>query len=312
MKKITLIAALCCFTIMFSGCESIKDSKSANADLSESSAETTSENDSSDESSGEELSSRDRDIDTDSEYVFDDAKILSDSQRDEINTYAAWISRTFKINAGVVTTDDIGDSKPSEYAEEYYNDLYSGNGILFLVNNDTGNDCFYRKGFPSKFITDSDIEMLFAEISPMIVTGDYYSAIENVLETAELKLPEYLTDSTNTLEKKDISDINEKIKDAAGDNSMNLFLTGNTGDSTTEDYARELFSKYYDKNSDSAMLVVNINDGSSYICASGNLKYMTDKQEDIQSEIKKCINSDDSSFDASKAADSFISLIDEG
>ena len=36
---------------------------------------------------------------------------------------------------------------------------------------------------------------------------------------------------------------------------MNLFLTGNTGDSTTEDYARELFSKYYDKDSDSAMLV---------------------------------------------------------
>ena len=48
------------------------------------------------------------------------------------------------------------------------------------MNNDTGNDCFYRKGFPSKFITDSDIEMLFAEISPMIVTGDYYLSLIHI------------------------------------------------------------------------------------------------------------------------------------
>ena len=160
------------------GCDEIKET---NASISQTAEETTS-----DQSPEEELSSRDREINTDTDFVFDDAGILSDGEYDSLNTYTAWIAETFKINAAVVITDDIGGKSPSEFAEEYYTGLYSGDGILFLLNNDTGNDYFYRKGVPAKFITAADIEMLCAGISPWIVTGDYIGAAERVLETAEL------------------------------------------------------------------------------------------------------------------------------
>ncbi|MGN1481900.1 TPM domain-containing protein [Porcipelethomonas sp.] len=309
MKKFTFIAVLCCFAALFSGCEDIKES---NKEPAESSAAETVEN-TDDIESSEELSSRDREINTETDFVFDDAGILNDSEWDQLNTYTAWISKTFKINAAVVTSDDIGDKKPEEYAEEYYNELYSGDGFLFLLNNDTGNDYFYRKGVPSMFITGGDIEMLFAEISPWLVTGEYFDSIEHVLETAELKLPEYLTDRSHILEKEDIKNINDKIKDAAGENSLNLFLTSDTGEKSIEDYAKENFNNYYDKNSDSAMLAVNTSDGSSYICASGSLEHIRDKQEDIQKDIKDCLKTDENGeeyFDCSQAADCFISLIE--
>ena len=61
------------------------------------------------------------------------------------------------------------------------------------------------------------------------------------------------------------------------------------------------------------MLVVNTSDGSSYICASGSLEYMKDKQEEIQSDIKECLKTDENQedyLDCSQAADYFINLIE--
>lgn len=303
MKKIIFAVVFCLLTASLVGCDEIKET---NASISETAEETTS-----DQSPEEELNSHNREINTDTDFVFDDAGILSDGEYDSLNTYTARIAETFKINAAVVITDDIGGKSPSEFAEEYYAGLYSEDGILFLLNNDTGNDYFYRKGVPAKFITAADIEMLFAEISPWIVTGDYIGAAERVLETAELKLPEYITDRTGLLEKEEISGINSILKDAAGESSLNVFLVSSTGEQTTEDYAKAKFSQYYDSDSDSAMLVINISDSSSYVCASGNMTYLTDSQADIQAAVKAGLAETDSenNFICKSAVNRFLEFI---
>lgn len=307
MKKLICTALLCLITVAFVGCNEIKET---NASVSESAAEKQNDN-SSDESYEEELRPRDREINTDTDFVFDDAGVLSADELENLNTYTAWLAKTFKINAAVVITDNIGDKEPDKYAEEYYNDLYSGDGILFLLNNDTNTDYIYRKGFPSKFIADDDIEMLFAEISPLLVKGDYMSAAKRVLETAELKLPEYITDKSGTLSKEEISELNGKLKDAAGENNLNIYLTDTIGEQTMEDYAKEKFNEYYDKDSDSAMLVIDISDGNSFICTSGNMKYLSDSQEDIQKAVRSCIKESDGkkTLDCMSAVDKLLTFI---
>ena len=99
--------------------------------------------------------------------------------------------------------------------------------------------------------------MLFAEISPLLVKGDYMSAAKRVLETAELKLPEYITDKSGTLSKEEISELNGKLKDAAGENNLNIHLTDTIGEQTMEDYAKEKFNEYYDKDSDLSLIHIS-------------------------------------------------------
>lgn len=306
MKKLICTALLCLFTVAFVGCNEIKET---NVSVSESAAEI---DNSSDESSEEELRPRDREINTDRDFVFDDAGVLSADELENLNTYTAWLAKTFKINAAVVITDNIGDKEPDKFAEEYYSDLYSGDGFLFLLNNDTNTDYIYRKGFPSKFITDDDIEMLFAEISPLLVKGDYMSAAKRVLETAELKLPEYITDKSGTLSKEEISELNDRLKDAVGENGLNVYLVNDTGEQSIEDYANEKFNNYYAVSSESnAMLVINTANGDCFVCTSGSMRYLSDSQEDIQKAVRSCIKESDGkkTVDCMSAVDKLLTFI---
>lgn len=308
MKKLICAALLCLITVAFAGCNEIKET---NASVSESAAEKQNDN-SSDESSEEELRPRDREINTDTDFVFDDADVLSADELKKLNTYTAWLAKTFKINAAVVITDNIGDKEPDKYAEEYYSDLYSGDGFLFLLNNDTNTDHVYRKGFPLKFITDDDIEMLFSEISPLLVKEDYMSAAKRVLEAVELKLPEYITDKSGTLSKEEISELNGKLKEAAGENGLNVYLINDTGEQSIDDYANEKFNDYYAESSNSnAMLVINAANGDCFVCTSGSMGYLSDSQEDIQKAVKSCIKESDGkkTVDCISAVDKLLTFI---
>lgn len=308
MKKLICAALLCLITAVFVSCNEIKET---NGSISGSDS-VKQNDDSSNESSEEELRPRDREINTDKDFVFDDAGVLSANELKNLNTYTAWLAKTFKINAAVVITGNIGDKEPDKYAEEYYSDLYSGDGFLFLLNNDTNTDYIYRKGFPSKFITDDDIEMLFSEISPLLVKEDYISAVKYVLETAEKKLPEYFTDKSGILSKEEISELNEKLKETAGENGLNVYLVNDIGEQSIEEYSNEKFIDYYAESSDSnAMFVINTANGDCFVCTSGSMGYFSDSQEDIQKAVKSCIKESDGKkiLDCMSAVDKILTFV---
>lgn len=308
MKKLICAALLCLITAVFVSCNEIKET---NGSISGSDS-VKQNDDSSNESSEEELRPRDREINTDKDFVFDDAGVLSANELKNLNTYTAWLAKTFKINAAVVITDNIGDKEPDKYAEEYYSGLYSGDGFLFLLNNDTNTDYIYRKGFPSKFITDDDIEMLFSEISPLLVKEDYISAVKYVLETAEKKLPEYFTDKSGILSKEEISELNEKLKETAGENGLNVYLVNDIGEQSIEEYSNEKFIDYYAESSDSnAMFVINTANGDCFVCTSGSMGYFSDSQEDIQKAVKSCIKESDGKkiLDCMSAVDKILTFV---
>lgn len=306
MKKILKIfSASLAALLLLTGCDKIEDKPVNNdAEISEQSSAA--------EETEPTLPERDKTIDTSTEFVFDDAKALSSSDYDALNEYTAWLSKTFRINAAVVITDDMGDKTAEEYASDYYTDLYGGsNGIMFLVNNDTGKDYILRKGAPSLFISGSDIEMLFSEISPLLVTGNYKDAINQTLQLIELSLPEFAIDRTNQMTAEEITAVNDILSGVSGENAnLSMIFIGDIGEKKISDYAKEQSDKYFIDGENSAIMVVNTQSGEYYICSQGELSSLEKEQESIKDLVSGCLTGTDGkkTFDFTAAADIFVNF----
>ncbi len=303
-KTLKIISATLALSLLLCGCNKIEDKI-----IEQSSVESQEDAQDIKEEVEATLAQRDRTFNTSTDFVFDDAKVLSDSDYSQINEYTAWLSKAFKLNIAVAITSDLADQTQEEYAAAYYKELYgSSNGILFLVNNDTGDDYILRKGVPSLFIENADIETLFLNISPLLVTGKYKEAINQTLELIELSLPEFAIDRTNSLEKAEILSINDKLYSSCSDGeSLSVIYVGNIGEKDISDYANEQAEKYLD-DSNSALMVVCTETGEFHICANGSFSGLSESQESIKDSIAQCLsgNDDKISFDYSKAADIFV------
>lgn len=306
MKKILKIfSASIAALLLLTGCDKIEDKPVNNdAEISEQSSAA--------EETEPTLPERDRTIDTSTEFVFDDAKALSSSDYDALNEYTAWLSKTFRINAAVVITDDMGDKTAEEYVSDYYTDLYGGsNGVMFLVNNDTGKDYILRKGAPSLFISGSDIEMLFSEISPLLVIGNYKDAINQTLQLIELSLPEFAIDRTNQMSAEEITAVNDILSGVSGENAnLSMIFIGDIGEKKISDYAKEQSDKYFVDGENSAIMVVNTQSGEYYICSQGELSSLEKEQESIKDLVSGCLTGTDGkkTFDFTAAADIFVNF----
>lgn len=302
-RMIRIISAAAAALMIMSGCEKIEDTPAIN------------ENGLSGASSVEEtetepvLEERDRTIDTDKEFVIDDAKLFSSSDYSALNEHTAWLAHTFKINAAVVTADDLGGKDPQEYAEDCYEKLYGGsNGIMLLINNDSGEDFLLRKGAPSLFITDSDAELLFSEISPLLVTEKYKEAADKALDYAELSLPEFAADRTNKMTNEEITEVNNILSGVNNDSeSLSMIFIGDIGERKISDYAKEQADKYLEGGLDRAIMVVNVQTGEYCICAKGSLSILEEKQAEIKESISGCLSTSGGKkvFDYRSAADIF-------
>ncbi len=282
MKKILSLILSCLLATAMTGCG---DGKKAKDELEASTEKITQ---ATEETTTKKKENRNRKVDMENTNVYDETLILSDWEYDDLNSYAEAIAQDFKMNCAIVLTDDIGDNEPSEYAKNFYESKYSGDGILFLINNDTNNDYLYRRGVPSKIISDSAVQMLFAEISPMLALEDYISAAERVLEEVELLLPEYFTDRTGELEGEEITAYNEYIKENVEENSINVYYVMGTGDEKIEDFTQTRFDKFYEKDADAVMLVIDGKNGNSYMCMSGSMKYLSESRLDIAKAVRSC------------------------
>ncbi len=122
-----------------------------------------------------------------SNYVFDNAGLLSSEEKAALNSYCEMLYRERLINAAVVTTDDIGEKTPYQFADDNYNEIYQGrgSGFLLLVNNDTNSDYLYRTGSCLAAVPEGADSLAFYWATKDMVAGDYYSAVLRESRTIE-------------------------------------------------------------------------------------------------------------------------------
>ena len=300
MKKILLAALLSVMTISSVGCSENDadpaDQLSRGAPVKDAQPE---------DSISSDLKVRERSIETDGKFVYDDDKILSDGEYEALNSYTAWFAKAFKMNAAVVLTKKLGDLEPEEYARDFYEDNFSGDGLLFLINNDTNEDYIYRSGSVSEYFTDDKTEMLFPVISPMLAMEKYVAAAERVMEEAELSVPEYISDRSHTLDKDLMTECNDMLKEASGDNILNLYYVLGTGKDPIDKFAQKRFNSFFEKDSDTALLVIDGETGDNYLVASGAMSYMYNAKYDLENDIKNCYKKT-KGLDVKKASEVFI------
>lgn len=291
-----------------SGCHRISD-KFPESSFPESS---TAESSSNSEQSSEKSADPEPVIDTNGKYVFDDAKAIPDKQLDQINSTAGSVSFRYKINFAAATVAKLGDKSAKDYAESYYKKLYGdSDGILFLINNDTGNDYILRKGAPSKFISDSDVEMLFSRISPMLVTGNYADAVSLTTELAENSLPEFAIDRTGKMKKEEIQDINSIL--TGNNESFSVIYVNSTEGKSMADYAKEQKEKFFSPldSGSRAVMIVNTENAEYSICGYGGFADVEKKSDEIKDQINGCLTENDgnASFNCKSAAEIFVNFM---
>lgn len=92
-------------------------------------------------------------------YVADQANLLSDRAKQELEDKLRQMSAKWNQDFVVVTTDDAEGKDSEEYADDYYdNNGYQENGVLYLVDLDNGNVWISTAGAMIRFLTDRRID----------------------------------------------------------------------------------------------------------------------------------------------------------
>lgn len=274
MKKLfSIVFVTLLLTAFAAGCDKIED-KSANADTAEKTEAVT--------EATEEVTESDRKYEPKKgNFLYDDAGTLPEKDFNVLNQVAADFTAKFKVNTGVVITDDLDGKSPKDKAAEYHSEMFGySNGLLLLINNDTGKDYVFRKGSPSLFVSDEDIQLLLADISPLLVTGKYGEAVTKTFELFEKNIPEYVTDRTNTLSKEEMLSMNEMLEKACGENEKLYIIYTATSPEDFEKYADGEAAKcIWSYSGSAAVLFVNPENGVCTMRVTGGFESLGDAGE---------------------------------
>ena len=66
-------------------------------------------------------------------YIHDFANLLTESQKNRLENAAQDVYDTYKLDVVVLTVPTIGNTNTVSYADDYYNNHFSANGVLFLL-----------------------------------------------------------------------------------------------------------------------------------------------------------------------------------
>lgn len=177
-------------------------------------------------------------------YVYDNARLLDSAASAECNEYAKSLYTSKLLNVAVVTADDLFGLSPDEYAANAYNDLYSGrgSGMLFLLNNASGDDILYLHGNAERYVSQEAKDEAYYWGTKEIVSGEYAKAAMRMLKLAE-GCPQYVFDNAGLLEITKAQELEEAF--ASSDKSAALLITSNQTETKNEDLIKEYYSRRF-------------------------------------------------------------------
>ncbi len=147
-------------------------------------------------------------------HIYDECGGLSETERELHNSYLEELACSRFMNTFVVLTDNLNGNTPEQFAQEYYQtiaDTDIPDGFLLLINNDTNQDYLYTTGRASRYILQSEAEILLSGATYQLIEGNYSDALSQILPVAEA-VPAYLCDWTGTLTEEEIQEFSAQLQ----------------------------------------------------------------------------------------------------
>ena len=170
-------------------------------------------------------------------YVYDNAKIFSEEEKEKLTEKLKSLYNERLINAAIVTADHIGGDYPYSYTEKAYDTLYGsrGSGFVLLINNDTNTDSLYKTGSCSTFIPDEVEKTEFYWATRDIVSGKYYDAADRMISLGE-RCPQHFFDNISLFDTETVNEAEKKLSELKSD--VSFLVTSNKTSSSNEDICR--------------------------------------------------------------------------
>ena len=113
--------------------------------------------------------------------VVDEAKLLSQDERDKLIEDIEKFRENYNIDAVIVTANDLQGKNTRDYADDYYD--YNGyglgdnkSGILLLIDMNDRKIWIYTSGDAIEYFTDNRIDSIISDISKYLSNEEYFDA----------------------------------------------------------------------------------------------------------------------------------------
>lgn len=122
--------------------------------------------------------------------IVDDAKLLSQTEKLELNKRVEKIREKYNMDAVIVTSNDLGGKSPRDYADDYYD--YNGygldnnkSGLLLLIDMYDRNIWISTTGDAIRYFTDSRINSIINDVGNYLSDKRYFDACNVFLDEVE-------------------------------------------------------------------------------------------------------------------------------
>jgi len=189
-------------------------------------------------------------------YVYDLAHLMNDEQKKSCEEFVDGIYRDYMLNAAVVTVSDLKDKAPYTYAAEAYFTIYGGdgNGLLFLINNDTNEDFLYKTGICTHNIDTEAEKTAFFTATRDIVNGDYTAAVTGIMGLGK-SCPARVFDEAEAFSNADAADIDKLLSASDTPAAVAAIKTEKNG-KDVQTLAKELHERHF-KDGKGIMIVID-------------------------------------------------------
>lgn len=188
-------------------------------------------------------------------HISDLAGILNENDIQQCEDEISRLHSEKMLNVAVVTVSSLEGSSPQEYAAQCYTQIFGedkSHGILFLINNDTGEDVLYKSG---AVVIDADAEkQALYQATEDIVNGSIGSGALRMLKLGDT-LPSHVFDNSGSFTSAQISALESAA--AAYGSEVSLYTLAH-GEEYSPETASALCSRRYPDNN-GVMLFVDIN-----------------------------------------------------
>lgn len=129
-------------------------------------------------------------VNTNKDYVVDEADLLTDTEESELESKIVSFVKTYEADIVIVTENSIGNKTATEFADDYfdyngYGQGSSDDGILFLISMENRDWAISTKGYSIQVFTDSRQETMVDEMISDLSGGNYYDAFNTFINNCD-------------------------------------------------------------------------------------------------------------------------------